>query len=149
MITSQNTNQNTNQNTQQRSYKQSPIAAVLHVSESEIILAYPNYRDGWDVDFPKKFNSVLHYMGLDSSQDFIKQEDITHRNRMSKIVKCHRWYGNERSDDEWLSSGCASRSALDKAKNNPIVDDSYRQRNETTDAQYTLEQRDRYNVVQD
>ena len=138
-----------NTNISDKHQKRSMIAAVVHVSESEIILAYPNYRDGWDVDFPRKFNSVLWFMGLDSSQDFSKQTEITHRNKLNKIVSCHRWYGNERSDEQWLNSGCASQAAIDKSKNNPIVDDSYRQRNETTDAQYTLEQRDRYNVVQD
>ena len=129
--------------------RQSMICAVIHVSESEIKLGYSDYRKGWDTDFPKKFSNILWSLGLDSTQEFTVQNNLIHRNRLKSIVQCDRWYGNERSDIEWLTSGLASQSALDKSKNNHIVDDSYRQRNETVDAQYTLEQRDRYTVVQD
>jgi len=129
--------------------KASLICAVIHVSESEIQTAYENYNSEWEVNFPRKFSSILWDLGLDTSQDYTKQINIQHRNRLNQVVQCTRWYGNERSDEEWLKSGNASRAALDKSQNNHIVDDIYRQRHETVDAQYTLEQRDRYTVVQE
>jgi hypothetical protein len=146
MMSSTNNVSKMNVTNQQRP---SMICAVIHVSESEIKLGYSDYRKGWDTDFPRKFSKVLWSLGLDSTQDFTVQTNLIHRNRLKSVVQCDRWYGNERSDIEWLTSGFASQSALDKSKNNHIVDDSYRQRNETMDAQYTLEQRDRYTVVQD
>jgi len=129
--------------------KASLICAVIHVSESEIKTAYDNYNDEWEVNFPRKFSSILWDLGLDTTQDYTKQINIQHRNRLNQVVQCTRWYGNERSDEQWLKSTNASRAALDKSQNNHIVDDIYRQRHETVDAQYTLEQRDRYTVIQE
>ena len=129
--------------------KNSQICALIHVSESEIQMWDLKYKSTWPVDFPRKFNGILWALGLDSKQAYTVQANIQHRNRLNEVQKCNRWCGNERSDPEWLNSGNASRAAVDKSKNNPIVDDIYRQRHETIDAQYTLEQRDRYTVVQE
>ena len=129
--------------------KNSQICALIHVSESEIKLSDPRYKPTWSTDFPRKFNGILWALGLDSKQAYTVQVNIQHRNRLNEVVKCTRWCGNERSDQAWIESGNASRAAVDKSKNNPIVDDIYRQRHETIDAQYTLEQRDRYTVVQE
>ena len=129
--------------------KQSMIAAVLHVSESEIHAAYPNYVAAWETDTPTVFTNVLWNFGLNTKQEYIRQDGLQHRNRLGKVVTCSRWYGSERSDVEWLNSGHASQAALDRSKNNHILDDSYRIRHLTIDAQYALEQRDRYNVVKE
>lgn len=124
--------------------RSSLIAAVLHVSESEIIKGYKDYCSSWENDYPAYFHELLWELGLNTNQTYIRQDAISHRNRFNEVATCSRWYGNERSDDDWLSSGYASRDAIDKAKNNPLLDDTYRARHMTTDAQETLEVRDRY-----
>lgn len=129
--------------------KQSMIAAVMHVSESEIYAAYPEYVADWEKEAPTVFKNLLWNFGLNTKQEYMRQDGLQHRNRLGKVVTCSRWYGNERSDDEWLNGGYASQAAVDRSKNNHILDDSYRIRHLTIDAQYALEQRDRYNVVKE
>lgn len=129
--------------------KQSMIAAVMHVSESEIYAAYPDYTADWETNKPTVFSNLLWNFGLNTKQEYVRQDGLQHRNRLGKVVTCSRWYGSERNDDEWLNGGYASQAAVDRSKNNHILDDSYRVRHLTLDAQYALEQRDRYNVVKD
>lgn len=124
--------------------KSSLICAVIHVSESEIVLVEPGYTSDLELTNPKKLENLLYNLGLDVEQPYQRFDSIQHRNRMNRVVTCSRWCGNERNDYTWLTSGYASKAAKDRASNNAIVDDSYRQRHETVDAQYTLEQRDRY-----
>ncbi len=120
------------------------IAAVIHVSESEIIKEYPDYDSSWEEDFPFKFKEILWGFGLDSLKDYVRYDSIQHRNRLGEVVVCSRWYGHERSDKQWIESGYASIEALDKAKNSRLLDDSYRRRHMTEDAQATLESRDMF-----
>lgn len=129
--------------------KQSLIAAVVHVSESEVIQVLPEYAASLETENKPKLEQVLFDLGLNVNQDYIRQDGIQHRNRLGQIVTCSRWYGSERNDVEWLNSGYASQAAVDRNKNNRLLDDSYRVRHLTTDAQYTLEQRDRNDPVID
>ena len=124
--------------------KSSLICAVIHVSESEVVLLEPGYTSNLELTNPKKLEYLLYNLGLDVDQPYQRFDSIQHRNRLNEVVICSRWCGNERNDKDWLASGYASKAAKDRASNNAIVDDSYRQRHETVDAQYTLEQRDRY-----
>lgn len=129
--------------------KQSMIAAVMHVSESEIYAAYPEYVADWETTKPTFFSNMLWNFGLNTKQEYVRQDGLQHRNRLGKVVTCSRWYGSERNDDEWLKGGYASQAAIDRSKNNHILDDSYRIRHLTIDAQYALEQRDRNDVIKE
>lgn len=120
------------------------IAAVIHVSESEVKELYPDYDASWEVDHPEKLKHILNNLGLDTSKEYVRFDGIQHRNRLNQIVTCSRWYGMERDDKNWLESGYASQAALDKAKNNKLLEDSYRARYMTVDAQSMLERRDYY-----
>jgi hypothetical protein len=124
--------------------KSSLICAVIHVSESEVILLDSTYTSDIEQSDPGKLEYLLFSLGLDVQQPYQRFDAIQHRNRLNQVVVCSRWCGNERNDKQWLTSGHASKAAKDRASNNFIVEDSYRQRHETVDAQYTLEQRDRY-----
>lgn len=124
--------------------KSSLIAAVIHISESEIIKVCEDYCSSWEEDSPRYFKDLLWELGLNVDQDYVRQDAVHHRNRLNEVVTCSRWYGNERSDTNWLESGYASKEAIDKSKNNTLLDDNYRARNMTTDAQDTLEARDKY-----
>lgn len=124
--------------------RSSLIAAVIHISESEINKGYEDYCSSWEVRSPRYFKDLLWELGLNVDQDYIRQDALQHRNKLNEVVTCSRWYGNERSDINWLESGYASKEAIDKAKNSALLDDSYRARNMTTDAQESLEARDKY-----
>lgn len=120
------------------------IAAVIHVSESEIVKVNPEYDASWEEERPYLFKQLLWDLGLDPSKEYVRFDGLQHRNRLNEVVVCSRWYGHERSDQAWLISGYASEAALDKAKNNRLLDDSYRMRQLTHDAQDVLERRDMY-----
>ena len=129
--------------------KYSMIAAVMHVSESELILAEPNYGFQWAESNKDKLNKLLWDLGLDSNFQFEFQPAVQHRNRLNQIVTCGRYYGTERSDYEWIKSGYASEAAIDKAKGSKFVDDLYRSRGLTVDVQVALEIKDKYNKVEE
>lgn len=125
----------------------SKIVALVYVSESEIVELYPEYDATWEFDRPLFFKDILYSFGLDVEIPYERQDGLTHRNMMNKVVKCSRWVGNSRLDSEWLESGFASKECLDKAKNNRLLDDVYRIKYLTEDAQASLEARDRYNTI--
>ena len=85
----------------------SRIAAVCHVSESEIV-AYEDLMYGKSSTvLPIEINSVLEdtywltilfRLGIDTNLPFEYQGVTQHRNRLNQIVTCGRWYGVERSD---------------------------------------------------
>ena len=122
----------------------SSIVALVYISESELIKAMPDYSATWEEEYPYKMKEILHDLGLNVEQPFIRQDAIQHRNRFGEVVVCSRWVGNERHDLEWIQSGYASREALDRAKNSRLLDDSYRMRGMTVDIQDMLEKRDQY-----
>jgi len=129
--------------------RNSMICCPLHVSESEIILGYPEYTASLETDNPKVFQGILFSLGLNVEQEYTRLDCVMHRNRLNQQVTCARWYGSERSDEQWIKSGYASKAAKDRDLNNNLLDESYRSRYETMDAQYMLEQRDRYAKVED
>lgn len=135
--------------TKQKKEYYSVIQASIHISQSEIAAIYPDYNYTWDTEQIDKLRGVLFDLGLDTSQYFELQEVSQHRNRLGKIVTCQRYYGSERLDLDWLKSGFASQSAKDKAKNSRLLDDLYREKSLTIDAQLALESRDRYNKIED
>jgi hypothetical protein len=124
--------------------RSSLIAAVIHVSESEIVKVIENYNADFEYERPDYFEMILWQMGLNTKQQYVRQDAVHHRNRLNEVVTCSRWYGSERSDKYWLESGYASKEAIDRSKNNSLLDDNYRARHMTTDAQDMLEARDKY-----
>lgn len=122
----------------------STICNTIHISESEIAALYPDYDFSWFADEPEKVKGILFDLGLDVNQHWEMQEVTQHRNRMSTVVTCGRIYGTERMDTDWLRSGYASQATKDKAKNSRLLDDIYKSKALTIEAQMALEARDRY-----
>ena len=125
----------------------SSIVALCIVSESEIAKVIPDYS--FKLEGTSNFLSMLHSLGMDTLRPFIRQDAIQHRNRLNEVVVCSRWVGEERIDESWLLSGYASTEAKDKATGSKILEDLYRSKHMTEDAQRTLEDRDRYNKSED
>lgn len=126
----------------------SAIVALCIVSESEIVKVMPNYSSDFEND-TSAFNKFLYSLGMDIDKPMLRQDGLQHRNRLNEVVVCSRWVGEERLDEAWLYSGYASREAIDKASGSKILEDLYRSRYLTQDAQDSLEARDRYNVVKE
>ena len=133
----------TNQYNQYNQYS-SDIAAKIHISESEIILANNEYTYDDFTKNPKKYHSVLYDLGLDTNFNFVFQPTCLHRNRLNKVVICGRFYGDERTDKDWIGAGYASQAAKDKASNCRLVDEMYQQRGLTQTAQVAGELKDSY-----
>lgn len=127
----------------------SAIVALAYISESELVKVIKNYNSNYELEYPLAFKQTLWELGLDSSQNYTRQDFIRHRNRLGESVLCSRWVGNERQDKGWIESGFASREAIDRDKNNKLLDDIYRARNLTQDAQDRLEYRDRFDKVEE
>ncbi len=125
----------------------SKIAAKIHVSQSEVAALCPGYDISWEGN--QELENALWILGLDTNQNYYLQEAVQHRNRMSKLVTCGRYYGEERLDQAWLDSGYASKAAKDKAKNCRMLDELYRQKGLTEDVQEALEAKDFYRDKQD
>jgi hypothetical protein len=104
------------------------IAALIFVSMSELALVMPDITYDWVDNNPEEFNKILHDLGMNVNQPIDMQETIQHRNRFDKIVTCSRWVGNERTDKDWVNSGYASQAAIDKSKDNKLLNDLYRLR---------------------
>lgn len=126
----------------------SAIVALCIISESEIVKVMPNYSAEFE-NSTTEFNKFLYSLGMDTERPVLRQDALQHRNRFNEVVVCSRWVGEERLDEAWLYSGYASREAIDKASGSKILEDLYRSRNLTQDAQDSLEARDRYNVVKE
>lgn len=127
--------------------RESLIVAYCIISESELILGYPEYNSDMYINDKTKFESILYSLGLDTSLAYTRQDNLWHRNRLNKVVLCSRYLGEERQDKEWIASGYASQEAIDKASKNKILEDLYRTRNLTKDTQAVLESRDYYTVI--
>ena len=89
---------------------------------------------------------MLWNFGLNTDQEYERQDSIQHRNRLNQQVFCSRWVGNERSDIDWILSGYASREAIDRDKNSPLLDSLYREKYFTLDTQAYLEEKDRSSI---
>lgn len=130
----------------------SMIAAMIHVSQSEVQMAYPDYDYSWNSqDSPNnaKLLKCLYDLGLEINFQYEFQEPTQHRNRLGQIVTCGRWYGTERVCGEWIKSGYASKEAIDKSKNSRFLDDLYASKGLTIPVQIAMEIKDRYNNKQE
>lgn len=127
--------------------KRSLIAAYCIVSESEIAAIDPEYSYEWfnaNNENYKKLLGILHDLGADINEYIELQQPVQHRNRMQRIVYCGRFITSERTDDEWIKSGYASREAIDKASGSKLLEELYRSKGLTVDAQLAMEYKDKY-----
>lgn len=61
-----------------------------------------------------KDGSILSHLrqnGMDTDEP-VEVVFVQHRNLQNKVVSCYRFEGQERLDDEWIRSGCASMNAV-------------------------------------
>lgn len=133
-------------NKQKSTTRPSAIVALCIISESEITKVIPNYSSDFE-NSETSFKVFLYSLGMDVSKPYKRQDGLQHRNRFNEIVVCSRWVGEERIDSEWINSGYASKEALDKASGSRILEDIYRSKYLTEDAQNLLEARDKYSQV--
>jgi hypothetical protein len=132
---------------QNKQIKPNSIVALSIVSESEIATLFPEYDGSYKFDERPDFNKILFSLGVDTSQRVEVQDNLQHRNRLNQVVICRRYVGQERLDTEWLTSGYASREALDKASGSRLMEDVYRAKGLTQDMQDRLEARDIYSII--
>lgn len=123
--------------------RSSAIVAMVIVSESELAKVIPDYNYKLEQEQEDKFEAILAGLGMDVSKPYLRQDGLQHRNRFNEVVVCSRWLGYERQDQDWIKSGYASKEAIDKATGSKILDDLYRSKYLTEDAQAVLEARDR------
>lgn len=125
--------------------KPNSIVALCIISESEIIKVLPNYSYLYEEE--STFPAFLYSLGMDVSKPYTRQDALQHRNRFNEIVICSRWVGEERTDEQWINSGYASREAIDKASGSKILESLYREKGLTQDAQDAMIERDKYMKV--
>jgi hypothetical protein len=111
------------------------IPAFAYISLSELQYVNPSVTEQWVKENPFALLEALYELGLDTRQPFEaqpsfdtesgKKVQIFHRNKLNKQVSCTRWVGLEREDQAWLKSGFASKEALDRARNNKLLEDMY------------------------
>ena len=102
------------------------IVALRYISLSEIIKVMPEVNRAWVDKNPKEFNNILFELGVDITVPYDYQENIQHRNYFNEVVVCDRVVGNERLTKDWITSGLASREAIDKARGSKLLIDLYR-----------------------
>lgn len=120
----------------------SAVVADIIISESEIAKVMPEYSYELEEKEPEKFKEIMYSLGMDVNQIYLRQDAIQHRNRFNEVVVCSRWVGRERIDNDWLTSGYASKQAIDKASGSKILESLYREKCLTEDAQRVLEEKD-------
>ena len=130
------------ENTEVKRQRPSAIVADIIISESEIAKVMPEYSYELEEKEPEKFKEIMYSLGMDMNQIYIRQDAIQHRNRFNEVVVCSRWVGRERIDSDWLTSGYASKQAIDKASGSKILESLYREKCLTEDAQRVLEEKD-------
>ena len=108
----------------------SSIIALVYISLSELQTIEPRYNEQWVDSSEQELLGVLKGLGLDVNQPWERQI-VEHRNRFGNLITGSRWVGNERIDKEWIESGYSSQSAIDKSKNNRMLNDLYRMRGMT------------------
>lgn len=113
------------------------IVALCIVSASDIAFVMRDFTYQWAEENKEDFEKLLYKFGMDIRYVYEEQDGegegevgtgIQHTNRQNKVVKCKRWVGMERTDDEWLKSGHASREAKDKASGSKLLADLYNQK---------------------
>jgi hypothetical protein len=123
------------------------IVAYCIISESELAKVIPDFSCKLEEDEPQRFTEILYDLGIDITKPIERQDGLMHRNRLNEVVVCSRYIGYERLDDIWITSGYASQEAKDKASGSRLLEDLYRAKMLTEDAQDKLEARDRYKVI--
>lgn len=106
------------------------ITALCYVSMSELGRVIDNFSYDWIDENRNEFLDMLFSVGMNVKEPIDEQVNINHRNRFDEVVVCTRWVGNERTDRDWVNSGHASQSAIDKSKNNKLIIDLYRQKDQ-------------------
>lgn len=106
------------------------IIALVYVSMSELALVKPDITYDWAESNPEEFKKMLFGVGMNINIPWDTQRDIQHINRFKKVVVCDRFVGNERTDDEWIKSGYASQSAVDKSLGNALLTELYAMKGE-------------------
>jgi hypothetical protein len=129
--------------------KPNKIAALRIISESEIVKVKPDYDASLETNNNTEFKLMMYHLGCDISRPYERQDAIQHRNHLGEIVVCSRWVFYERVDEQWINSGHASREAIDKASGSRMVEDTYRMKNLTEDAQERLADRDARSYVEE
>lgn len=99
------------------------MVAVVVVSASELQTVISNWTESYPLNNPKSFRNILWGMGIDVNTPVDHQTGLTHRNRLNAVVTCDRWVAKERTDEEWLNSGFASREARNDASGSKLVRD--------------------------
>ena len=127
----------------------SKIAALVNISQSDVNYIYPEYTTELEQSDPELLKNLLWNLGLDVNQPYVFQQVTQHRNKLGKIVTCHRWFSSERLCEEWLNSGYASKEAKDKAKGSRLLDELYRSRGLTEDVLAAAEEKDKWNPWKD
>lgn len=135
------------QNKPTKPTKENSILALCIVSESELAKVIPDFNCDIEQKTPIAFKAILHGMGIDTTRAIERQDGLKHRNRLNEIVICSRYVGYERTDSEWINSGYASQTAKDKASGSRLLEDLYRAKGLTEDAQSKQEIRDVYSVI--
>lgn len=113
------------------------IVALCIVSASDIAFVKKDFTYQWAAENKEEFDKLLYHFGMDIRYVYEEQDGegdgeegkgITHVNRQNKTVKCKCWVGVERTDEQWLKSGHASREAKDKASGSKLLADLYNQK---------------------
>lgn len=99
------------------------MVAIVVISQSEIKEVIPEFESHFEQTNEEDFKKLLWNLGLDTNRPYEKQTDLTHRNRLNKIVCCDRWVGSERIDNDWITSSYASREAKLEASGSKMVRD--------------------------
>ena len=101
------------------------ITALKIISLSEIAKIKPQVKHYNYADNEVELRLDLHNLGMQVDHPY-EMQDVQHRNTFNEIVTCPRWVGLERVDEQWVNSSYASEEAIDKAKNNNLLNDLYR-----------------------
>jgi hypothetical protein len=111
---------------QQQKINSSNIVALCYVSAMDIAEVKPDYTYKWGDENLELFNDILYQFGMDTTSFIERQESVTHRTRLNRLVTADRWVGNERIDEEWIKSSYASREAKDKHSGSKLLNDIYK-----------------------
>jgi len=102
------------------------IVALRYISLSEINKVQPEVNRKWIENNPEEFNKILFELGVDVSVPYEYQDHLQHRNFFNEVVVCDRVVGNQRTDYDWITSGHATREAIDKSLKSKLLTDLYR-----------------------
>ena len=99
------------------------MTAITVISESEIKKVLPNFSEDYEQKYPDDFKKLLWNLGGNINSPYERQDNLMHRNRLNEVVVCTRWVLKERLDNDWITSGYASREAKLEASGSKMVRD--------------------------